>query len=96
MHLNKRYPGKKRHFITKVSHSIVHLPFIQFIAQDVALAKYKYLNTNLQTHAGKVGKCDSLQGNGKANNSTNQDYRKSFQSLQALYLLDPNKCLIAT
>jgi len=62
----------------------------------VALAKYKYLNTNLQTHVGKVGKCESLQENGKTNNSTNQDYGKSFQGLQALCLLDANKCLIAT
>ncbi len=27
MHLNKGYLGKKHHFITKVNHSIVHLPY---------------------------------------------------------------------
>ncbi len=26
MHLNKGYPGEKNHFVTKVSHLILHLP----------------------------------------------------------------------
>ncbi len=31
MHLNKRYPKKKHHFIAKMNHLIMHLPPIHFI-----------------------------------------------------------------
>jgi hypothetical protein len=61
MHLNKRYPGKKHHFVTKVNHYNLHLPIR---GRGVGTHGIKWLVNVGQKNSLKAQKLGAKRGDG--------------------------------